>query len=207
MPSASCRRCRCSSASRPRSCMCARPTSRSSKPTSPSAIRRRRSARTSFTAVDYQPGGRDMRWNVVSIAGRQPGEPEKSSGMNQRKRNQSVGRHPDGCRRGDCCARPDRDPARDRRAHHRAGAAGLFAHRLRRGRAQGDGQGDRLHRADQRRTAGRHRPAAQAARLSTTTTTGYNNGPFGWGYDNRRRKGASVARSAEQVPLVVNRCA
>ena len=43
-----------------------------------------------FTALDYQPGGRDMRWNVVSIAGRQPGEPEKSSGMNQRKRNQSV---------------------------------------------------------------------------------------------------------------------
>jgi hypothetical protein len=43
-----------------------------------------------FTALDYQPGGRDMRWNVVSIAGRQPGEPEKSSGMNQRRRNQSV---------------------------------------------------------------------------------------------------------------------
>ena len=43
-----------------------------------------------FTALDYQPGGRDMRWNVVSIAGRQPGEPEKSSGMNQRKRNQSI---------------------------------------------------------------------------------------------------------------------
>jgi hypothetical protein len=43
-----------------------------------------------FTALDYQPGGRDMRWNVVSIAGRQPGEPEKSSGMNKRKRNQSV---------------------------------------------------------------------------------------------------------------------
>jgi hypothetical protein len=43
-----------------------------------------------FTALDYQPGGREMRWNVVSIAGRQPGEPEKSSGMNQRRRNQSV---------------------------------------------------------------------------------------------------------------------
>ncbi|MDP1908295.1 MAG: L,D-transpeptidase family protein [Hyphomicrobium sp.] len=43
-----------------------------------------------FTALDYQPGGRDMRWNVVSISGRQPGEPEKSSGMNQRKRSQSV---------------------------------------------------------------------------------------------------------------------
>ena len=43
-----------------------------------------------FTAVDYQPGGRDMRWNVVSIAGRQPGEPEKSSGMNSDRRNASV---------------------------------------------------------------------------------------------------------------------
>lgn len=43
-----------------------------------------------FTAVDYQPGGRDMSWNVVSIAGRQPGEPERSSGMNQRRRNASV---------------------------------------------------------------------------------------------------------------------
>ena len=43
-----------------------------------------------FTAVDYQPGGRDMRWNVVSIAGRQPGEPEKSSGMNRHPRNASV---------------------------------------------------------------------------------------------------------------------
>ena len=43
-----------------------------------------------FTAVDYQPGGRDMRWNVVSIAGRQPGEPEKSSGMNSNRRNASV---------------------------------------------------------------------------------------------------------------------
>jgi hypothetical protein len=43
-----------------------------------------------FTALDYQPGGREMRWNVVSIAGRQEGEPEKSSGMNQRRRDQSV---------------------------------------------------------------------------------------------------------------------
>ena len=43
-----------------------------------------------FTAVDYQPGGRDMKWNVVSIAGRQPGEPEKSSGMNRSGRNASV---------------------------------------------------------------------------------------------------------------------
>jgi hypothetical protein len=43
-----------------------------------------------FTAVDYQPGGREMKWNVVSIAGRQPGEPEKSSGMNQHPRNASV---------------------------------------------------------------------------------------------------------------------
>lgn len=43
-----------------------------------------------FTAVDYQPGGRDMRWNVVSIAGRQPGEPEKSSGMNRNRRNAEV---------------------------------------------------------------------------------------------------------------------
>ncbi len=43
-----------------------------------------------FTAVDYQPGGRDMKWNVVSIAGRQPGEPEKSSGMNDHSRNASV---------------------------------------------------------------------------------------------------------------------
>lgn len=43
-----------------------------------------------FTAVDYQPGGRDMRWNVVSIAGRQPGEPEQSSGMNRHPRNASV---------------------------------------------------------------------------------------------------------------------
>ncbi len=43
-----------------------------------------------FTAVDYQPGGRDMRWNVVSIAGRQDGEPEKSSGMNKHSRNGSV---------------------------------------------------------------------------------------------------------------------
>ena len=43
-----------------------------------------------FTAVDYQPGGRDMKWNVVSIAGRQPGEPEKSSGMNRSGRNGSV---------------------------------------------------------------------------------------------------------------------
>jgi hypothetical protein len=42
-----------------------------------------------FTAVDYQPGGRDMKWNVVSIAGRQPGEPEKSSGMHQAPRNAS----------------------------------------------------------------------------------------------------------------------
>ena len=68
-----------------------------------------------FTALDYQPGGRDMRWNVVSIAGRQPGEPEKSSGMNKRKRNQSVEAHPHGCRRRHCRARPHRDPARDRR--------------------------------------------------------------------------------------------
>lgn len=36
-----------------------------------------------YTALDYKPGGREMLWNVVSIAGRQPGEPEKSSGMNQ----------------------------------------------------------------------------------------------------------------------------
>jgi lipoprotein-anchoring transpeptidase ErfK/SrfK len=43
-----------------------------------------------FTAVDYQPGGRDMKWNVVSIAGRQPGEPEKSSGMNRNSRSGSV---------------------------------------------------------------------------------------------------------------------
>jgi lipoprotein-anchoring transpeptidase ErfK/SrfK len=43
-----------------------------------------------FTAVDYQPGGREMKWNVVSIAGRQPGEPEKSSGMNKHARNASV---------------------------------------------------------------------------------------------------------------------
>ena len=43
-----------------------------------------------FTAVDYQPGGRDMKWNVVSIAGRQPGEPEKSSGMNGSGHNASV---------------------------------------------------------------------------------------------------------------------
>jgi len=43
-----------------------------------------------FTAVDYKPGGREMRWNVVSIAGRQPGEPEKSSGMNRHQRNASV---------------------------------------------------------------------------------------------------------------------
>jgi lipoprotein-anchoring transpeptidase ErfK/SrfK len=43
-----------------------------------------------FTAVDYQPGGRDMKWNVVSIAGRQPGEPEKSSGMNRNSRNETV---------------------------------------------------------------------------------------------------------------------
>lgn len=43
-----------------------------------------------FTAVDYQPGGREMRWNVVSIAGRQPGEPEKSSGMNRGRRNGNV---------------------------------------------------------------------------------------------------------------------
>jgi hypothetical protein len=43
-----------------------------------------------FTAVDYKPGGHDMRWNVVSIAGRQPGEPEKSSGMNKRARNAIV---------------------------------------------------------------------------------------------------------------------
>jgi hypothetical protein len=42
-----------------------------------------------FTALDYQPGGRDMKWNVVSIAGRQPGEPEKSSGMHQAPRNVS----------------------------------------------------------------------------------------------------------------------
>jgi len=43
-----------------------------------------------FTAVDYKPGGREMRWNVVSIAGRQPGEPEKSSGMNRHPRNATV---------------------------------------------------------------------------------------------------------------------
>src|SRR5690606_38396021 len=43
-----------------------------------------------FTAVEYQPGAREMRWNVVSIAGRQPGEPEKSSNMNRLKRNQSA---------------------------------------------------------------------------------------------------------------------
>ncbi|MFA5898493.1 MAG: L,D-transpeptidase family protein [Hyphomicrobium sp.] len=43
-----------------------------------------------FTAVDYKPGGREMQWNVVSIAGRQPGEPEKSSGMNRYSRNASV---------------------------------------------------------------------------------------------------------------------
>ena len=84
-----------------------------------------------FTALDYQPGGRDMRWNVVSIAGRQPGEPEKSSGMNQRKRNQSVEGIPTDTAAADCRARPHRDPARDRRAHQRAGAAGLLADRLR----------------------------------------------------------------------------
>jgi hypothetical protein len=43
-----------------------------------------------FTAVDYMPGAREMQWNVVSIAGRQPGEPEKSSGMNRYARNASV---------------------------------------------------------------------------------------------------------------------
>jgi hypothetical protein len=43
-----------------------------------------------FTAVDYKPGGREMQWNVVSIEGRQPGEPEKSSGMNRHARNASV---------------------------------------------------------------------------------------------------------------------
>src|SRR5204862_6708256 len=43
-----------------------------------------------FTAVDYQPGGHDMRWNVVSIAGRQEGEPEKSSGMNKSSRSATV---------------------------------------------------------------------------------------------------------------------
>lgn len=43
-----------------------------------------------FTAVDYKPGGREMQWTVVSIAGRQPGEPEKSSGMNRYPRNASV---------------------------------------------------------------------------------------------------------------------
>lgn len=43
-----------------------------------------------FTAVDYKPGGREMQWNVVSIEGRQPGEPEKSSGMNRHPRNASV---------------------------------------------------------------------------------------------------------------------
>jgi hypothetical protein len=42
-----------------------------------------------FTAVEYQPGAREMRWNVVSIAGRQPGEPVKSSNMNRLKRSQS----------------------------------------------------------------------------------------------------------------------
>ncbi len=43
-----------------------------------------------FTAVDYKPGGREMQWNVVSIAGRQPGEPEKSSGMNRQSRSAKV---------------------------------------------------------------------------------------------------------------------
>ncbi|WP_072372131.1 L,D-transpeptidase family protein [Hyphomicrobium sp. NDB2Meth4] len=43
-----------------------------------------------YTALDYKPGGREMLWNVVSIAGRQPGEPEKSSGMNQLRRNQAA---------------------------------------------------------------------------------------------------------------------
>ena len=43
-----------------------------------------------FTAVDYKPGGRDMRWTVVSIAGRPEGEPEQSSGMNRHLRDASV---------------------------------------------------------------------------------------------------------------------
>jgi hypothetical protein len=43
-----------------------------------------------FTAADYKPGAREMQWMVVSIAGRQPGEPEKSSGMNRISRNAKV---------------------------------------------------------------------------------------------------------------------
>ena len=82
-PSASCRRCRCSSASRPRRSTSARIWSRSTRVMSRSAIPSQPIGTHIFTAVDYQPGGRDMKWNVVSIAGRQPGEPEKSSGMNR----------------------------------------------------------------------------------------------------------------------------
>ena len=116
-----------------------------------------------FTAVDYQPGGRDMKWNVVSIAGRQPGEPEKSSGMNRSGRNGFRAGDPDGRCRSYGRARPGRNPQGDGRAHLRAGPAGVVADRFRRGGAQGDRQGDRLHRPAFRRAAGRHHPASEAA--------------------------------------------
>ncbi|MBI1650033.1 L,D-transpeptidase family protein [Hyphomicrobium sulfonivorans] len=43
-----------------------------------------------FTALDFEPGRHDLRWNVVSIEGRQGNEPLKASGMYRHKLNASV---------------------------------------------------------------------------------------------------------------------
>lgn len=43
-----------------------------------------------FTALDFEPGRHDMRWNVVSIEGRKGREPLKASGMFRHKLNVSV---------------------------------------------------------------------------------------------------------------------
>ena len=43
-----------------------------------------------FTALDFEPGRHDMRWNVVSIEGRKGNEPLKASGMFRHKLNVSV---------------------------------------------------------------------------------------------------------------------
>ncbi len=147
-----------------------------------------------FTAVDYQPGGRDMRWNVVSIAGRQPGEPEKSSGMNRHPRNASVPAIPTDATAAKAALDRIDIPRGDRPAHLRARPAGLLADRLRRGSAQGDRQGHGLHRADQRRAAGRHHSAAEAPSrvLRRLLWIWRLRGSYDdRGYDRRRRRGGA----------------
>ena len=134
-----------------------------------------------YTAVGYGADGRDMRWNVVSIGGRQPGESDYDdqgydSGYGYDAESDDY--YYDRPRRRRQAQKPKNtepvptDVAAATAALDRITIPpdvatriselvlpGHLADRVGRGGAQGDGQADGLRRADQRRAAGRHQEA------------------------------------------------